>query len=256
MKKKVGDAACELQGASETRPASTRRRHRRCRTCRRSTAGWGRLRALTLHAVATWLPVTPASSYSRVGSVDDLFDLALDVALTNDLDVAQAVAGSKLAKLMLTYYRHLVKHRWACQAIAMLPPRGPVTCVCPSGCVNYSSTAAQKTRWVRPMRCRTSSSAARARLRSLRESHAPVDTAIAPRYARLHAGYHDADAEKTVTAGLSALLTHFGRALRCSSYPEHSTPRESKSSPVLTGFLLRLQRTPSIVYQVSGSSRR
>lgn len=125
MKKKVGDAARELRGASETRPTSTRRRHRRCRTCRRSSAGWGRLRALTLHAVGTWLPVTPASSYSRVGSIDDLFDLALGVALADDLDVAQAVAGDKLAKVMLTYHRHLVKHRWACQAIAMLPSRGP-----------------------------------------------------------------------------------------------------------------------------------
>lgn len=33
------------------------------------------------------------------------------------------------------------------------------------------------------------------------------------RYARLHAGYHDADAEKIVFVGLSALLTHFGRPL-------------------------------------------
>lgn len=38
-------------------------------------------------------------------------------------------------------------------------------------------------------------------------------TGIAPRYARLHAGYHDADAEKIVFVGLSALLTHFGRPL-------------------------------------------
>lgn len=36
------------------------------------------------------------------------------------------------------------------------------------------------------------------------ESHASVDTAIAPQYARLHAGYHDAVAEKIVTAGVSA----------------------------------------------------
>lgn len=39
-------------------------------------------------------------------------------------------------------------------------------------------------------------------------------------------------------------------------YMEAGTPQGSKSSPVLIGFFPRIQRTPSTVYQVSGSSRR
>ena len=39
-------------------------------------------------------------------------------------------------------------------------------------------------------------------------------------------------------------------------YMEEGTPWGSKSSPVLIGLFLRIQRTPSMVYQVSVSSRR
>lgn len=39
-------------------------------------------------------------------------------------------------------------------------------------------------------------------------------------------------------------------------YVEAGAPWGSISSPVLTGLFLQIQRTPSMVYQVSGSSRR
>ncbi|NEA87341.1 TetR family transcriptional regulator, partial [Streptomyces sp. SID14436] len=44
----------------------------------------GGLRALTVRAVALRLDVAPASLYSRIASVDDLYDLALDDALGQD----------------------------------------------------------------------------------------------------------------------------------------------------------------------------
>lgn len=49
-------------------------------------------RALTLRAVAQHVGVAPASLYSRVQSVDDLFDLALDAALTDDPTMQEAVS--------------------------------------------------------------------------------------------------------------------------------------------------------------------
>src|SRR5690625_661596 len=85
----------------------------------------GGLRALTIRAVAFRLDVAPASLYSRVTSVDDLFDLALDDALGNDVHLQRAREHADLHALMLAYYRHLVRHPWACQVIAMRAPRGP-----------------------------------------------------------------------------------------------------------------------------------
>ena len=85
----------------------------------------GGLRALTLRAVAHQLDVAPASLYSRVTAVEDLFDLALDRALGLDPEVQAATAGAEVLDLMHAYYRHLVQHPWACQVIAMRAPRGP-----------------------------------------------------------------------------------------------------------------------------------
>lgn len=213
IKKKVGDAAYELRGTSET----VQRQHAvdidAAAPAAAALLDGGCFCALTLHAVGTWLPVTPTSSYSRVGSIDDLFDLALDVALADDLGVAQVVAGDKLAKLMPTYYRHLVKHRWACQAIAMPPSRGPSYVRLSEGMCELLVDSGVED----PL----GSAYALSNLVIASASTAPITERVAcsgryrdrSRYARLHAGYHDADAEKIVFVGLSALLTHFGRPL-------------------------------------------
>ena len=85
----------------------------------------GGLRALTIRAVALRMSVAPASLYSRITSVDDLFDLALDYVLGCDTKLQEALEYSELHALLITYYRHLVRHQWACQVIAMRAPRGP-----------------------------------------------------------------------------------------------------------------------------------
>ena len=85
----------------------------------------GGMRALTVRAVAQRLGVAPASLYSRIESVDDLFDLALDHALGADPTLGGFVAGDDLRALMLEFYRHLTRHPWACHVIGMRAPRGP-----------------------------------------------------------------------------------------------------------------------------------
>ena len=73
----------------------------------------GGSRALTLRAVAQRVGVAPASLYSRVRSVEDLFDLALDFALADDSVMQQAVSDATLTDLMMAFFRHLVSHHWA-----------------------------------------------------------------------------------------------------------------------------------------------
>lgn len=85
----------------------------------------GGIPAVTMRGVAQRLGVAAASLYSRISSVDDLFDIALDDALGDDEDVWIAAGEDDLRALMLAYYRHLVVHPWACRVIAMRAPRGP-----------------------------------------------------------------------------------------------------------------------------------
>lgn len=85
----------------------------------------GGLRALSIRAAASSLGVAPASLYSRVDSVDDLFDLALDRVLGSDPSMAEAIEDGDLRALLLAYFHHLERHGWACQIIGMRAPRGP-----------------------------------------------------------------------------------------------------------------------------------
>ena len=172
----------------------------------------GGLRALTLRAVATRLDVAPASLYSRVGAVDDLFDLALDATLGDDPAISRTVAESDLDELLLAYYRHLIAHRWACQVIAMRPPRGPnylrlseriCELLIEAGAEDPLGAAYALSNFM-------IGSASTAPV-SAHELRAPIDPTIAPRYARLHAQHQEGDAERIVTAGLTTLTAHFSR---------------------------------------------
>lgn len=171
----------------------------------------GGLRALTVRAVAARIGVAPASLYSRVESADDLFDLALDHALGCDRDITDAIAAAGLRDLMVAYYRHLLRHRWACQVIPMRAPRGPNylrlserMCLLleEAGVPDPLSVAYALSNYV----IGSASTAPTADS----ERAAPIDPGIAPAYARLHA-HHDVDPEAILTTGLEALWTNSAR---------------------------------------------
>ncbi|HIZ37390.1 MAG TPA: TetR/AcrR family transcriptional regulator C-terminal domain-containing protein [Candidatus Ruania gallistercoris] len=166
----------------------------------------GGLRALTLRAVAHQLDVAPASLYSRVTAVEDLFDLALDRALGLDPEVQAATAGAEVLDLMHAYYRHLVQHPWACQVIAMRAPRGPhylrlserlCVLLAEGGSTDPLGDAYALSNFVIGSATTTPTAGS--------EQAAAVDTDIAPLYASLHAS-HNMDAEAILHAGLRALL--------------------------------------------------
>lgn len=163
----------------------------------------GGLRSLTVRAVALRLNVAPASLYSRVTSVDDLFDLALDEALGDDSQLREA-AG--LHPLMLAYYRHLVAHPWACQVIAMRAPRGPSylrlserMCVllAEGGSTDPLGDAYALSNFVIGSATTTPMAGY--------ERDTAVDGDLAPLYASLHAR-HVVDTEAILDSGLHSLL--------------------------------------------------
>lgn|SRR5699024_8977222 len=167
----------------------------------------GGLRALTIRAVAHRLEVAPTSLYSRLDSVDDLFDLALDWALGHDAELQEAAALAELHTLMLAYYRHMVRHPWATQVIAMRAPRGPnylrlsermCTLLTEMGASDPLGDAYALSNFVIGSAATTPMAGS--------ERIAPVDSEIAPLYASLHAT-HQTDAEAIISTGLHALLS-------------------------------------------------
>lgn len=166
----------------------------------------GGLRALTVRAVAGRLNVAPASLYSRIEAVDDLFDLALDDTLGRDPDLTDAMSDATIHALMMTYFRHLRRHRWACQVIAMRAPRGP----------NYLRLSERMIVLLRSLNVPDAlgtayalsnfviGSAATAEMAS-DERTSTIDPAVAPEYAELHER-HSVSPDEIVDAGLTALL--------------------------------------------------
>lgn len=163
-------------------------------------------RALTLRAVAQRVGVAPASLYSRVRSVDDLFDLALDFALADDSVMQQAVSDATLTDLMMAFFRHLVSHHWAGQVIGMRAPRGPAyvrlserMCVLleeagvedPLGASYRLSNLVIGSALTAPM--------------AASEKTASIDAAQAPTYARLHREHHISP-EAILADAIKALL--------------------------------------------------
>lgn len=168
----------------------------------------GGLRALTVRAVAAGLGVAPASLYSRLSSVEDLFDLALDQALSDDDEVQSRMREAGIHDLMLAFHRHLLRHPWACQVIGFRAPRGPAylrlsermcSLLIEANVPNPLSTSYALSNFV--IGSATTASV------SDDERFRPVDQTIAPLYAHLHVE-HDDGAHQIVANGLAALLQH------------------------------------------------
>jgi AcrR family transcriptional regulator len=166
----------------------------------------GGLRALTIRAVAHRLSVAPTSLYSRITAVDDLFDLALDQALGQDSELRTAIKHAELHALMLAYYRHMVRHPWVCQVIAMRAPRGPnyvrlsermCVLLVEMGATDPLGDAYALSNFV------IGSAATTPMARNERD--APIDSDAAPLYASLHAA-HTVNTEAVISAGLHSLL--------------------------------------------------
>ncbi len=162
--------------------------------------------ALTMRAAAERLGVAAASLYSRVRGVDDLRDLALDAALADDGSMQQAVAEAAIDELMLAYFRHLRRHPWAGQVIALRTPRGPhYLALSERMCVLLRDAGMAD-----PLGCAYALSnlvigSALTSAMAAGEQAALVDPTIAPVYAELHAG-HTVDPEQILTAAVQALL--------------------------------------------------
>ena len=167
----------------------------------------GGLRALTLRSVAQQVGVAPASLYSRVESVDDLFDLALDTALADDPVMSASIRNADLPDLMHAFFAHLTTHRWAGQVIGMRAPRGPAylalserMCVLleqagtpdPLGTAYRLSNLVIGASLTAPM--------------ASDEKRVAIDPDQAPTYARLHATHHTSPRE-ILSDGITALLS-------------------------------------------------
>ena len=166
----------------------------------------GGLRALTLRSVAQQVGVAPASLYSRVESVDDLFDLALDTALADDAVMSESIRNADLPDLMHAFFTHLTTHRWAGQVIGMRAPRGPAylalserMCVLleqagtpdPLGTAYRLSNLVIGASLTAPM--------------ASDEKRVAIDPDQAPTYARLHATHRKSPRE-ILSDGITALL--------------------------------------------------
>lgn len=170
----------------------------------------GGMPALTMRAVAREIGVAPASLYSRVRSVEDILDLALDEALGADPEMQRALAssgadGAGLEALLIHYFHHLRRAPWAAQVITRRAPRGPNylrlserLCVLleQQGATDPLGAAYALSNFV-------IGSAATSAIDD-EELSAPVDPQLAPRYAQLHAE-HVADSEEVVALGIRAL---------------------------------------------------
>lgn len=170
--------------------------------------GTSGLRGLTLREVARRLEVAAPSLYSRIDSLDDLLDLALDYALKDDPAINQALRSADLTELLLQHYRHLCNHPWACQVLAMRPPRGPsylalaeqiCTLLDEYGATDPLGTAYGLSNLV--IGSATTQSAAKA------DPGAAVTPALAPRYSALHNSYNSTP-EQVLKGAIAAQLRY------------------------------------------------
>lgn len=160
---------------------------------------------VTARAVAARLGVAAASIYSRISSVEDLLDLALDRALAVDPAKAAMLESDSHTELLLTWYGHLQRHPWAVAVIGQRPPRGPAyqrlserLCVLLDDLPVADPVAVAYALSNFVLGCATTAQAARA------EPHTPIDAEMAPTYAALEER-NVVTAEQVVRAGIAAL---------------------------------------------------
>ncbi|MEB4613121.1 TetR/AcrR family transcriptional regulator C-terminal domain-containing protein [Leucobacter sp. M11] len=138
--------------------------------------------------------------------MDDLVDLALDHALGADAEPGTALASAPIAELMLAMYRHLTRHPWSCQVIALRAPCGPhYGALSERICVLLEERSARDALGTSSALSNFVLGSATTAQVAARERSAPVDPERAPTYARLHAA-HSAQPEELVAAGIRALL--------------------------------------------------
>lgn len=161
--------------------------------------------ALTVRALADRLGVAPASLYSRIESVDDLVDLALDHALARDIGDPDSYGTP--SDLMLALYAHLVAHPWAPAALAQRPPRGPAYLALSERlAVLVSTTGAADPLAVSYALSNLTVGSAMTAAAAAREPETAVPGNTAPRYAELHRARRGRP-EEVLEAGLRAILT-------------------------------------------------
>lgn len=166
----------------------------------------GGLRALTLRAVADEVGVAPASLYSRVESVDDLFDVALDKALSDDNAMRAASKDAALPELMMAFFHHLVAHRWAGQVIGMRAPRGPAYLrLSERMCVLIEETGAADSLGTAYRLSNLVIGSALTAPMAPDEKRVPIDEELAPTYARMH-GLHHISPDVILAEGIAAIL--------------------------------------------------
>ena len=163
----------------------------------------GGIAELTVRALAASLGVAAPSLYSRIRSIDDVLDLALDRALEDDRALWQVSPQDGPHSLMLSLYDHLLKHPWGAQVIGMRAPRGPAYLRFSERLVNSLAHVSDPLTIAYAMSNLVIGTAATAGS-AVDEPFVPVDRSHAPMYARLHSDY-SVEPREVVEAGLYAL---------------------------------------------------
>jgi AcrR family transcriptional regulator len=170
----------------------------------------GGLEALTMRAVAATLGVAPSSLYSRVRSLEDVLDLALDAALGADPAVqelvrARATGPEVLDELLLRHFRHLRRHPWTLQVLPRRALRGPHhLALSERMCGLLEQEGARDPLAAAYALSNLVIGSAMTSTLDEEELATPVDERLAPVYARLH-GAGAADSEDVLRLGLVAL---------------------------------------------------
>lgn len=174
----------------------------------------GGVESLTMRAVGTALGVAPSSLYSRVRSLEDVLDLALDAVLGTDAALQQimhadTMGAAVLDELLLCHFRHLRRHPWTLEVLPRRALRGPHHLALSERlCRLLEHEGAQDPLAAAYALSNFVIGSAMTGALDAEELSTPVDENLAPSYARLH-GAGAADSESVLRPGLVALREAF-----------------------------------------------